>query len=53
MSDAEIMVILFRSGSFRCIKHYYKENVCKYLKHLFPKRVSYSRHMELEKEVLL
>ena len=38
MSDAEIMVILilFHSGGFRCFKHYYKEYVCKHLKHLFP-----------------
>jgi len=37
MSDAEIMVILilFHSGGFRCFKHYYKEYVCKHLKHLF------------------
>lgn len=55
MSDAEIMVILilFHSGGFRCFKHYYKEYVCKHLTHLFPKRVSYNRFVELEKEVLL
>ena len=55
MSDAEIMVILilFHSGGFRCFKHYYKEYVCKHLIHLFPKRVSYNRFVELEKEVLL
>ena len=35
MSDAEIMVILilFHSGGLRCFKHYYKEYVCKHLKH--------------------
>lgn len=55
MSDAEIMVILilFHSGGFRCFKYYYKEYVCKHLTHLFPKRVSYNRLVELEKEVLL
>lgn len=55
MNDAEIMVILilFHSGGFRCFKHYYKEYVCKHLTHLFPKRVSYNRFVELEKEVLL
>ena len=55
MSDAEIMVILilFHSGGFRCFKHYYKEYVCKHLTYLFPKRVSYNRFVELEKEVLL
>ena len=34
-------------------KHYYKEYVCKHLTHLFPRRVSYNRFVELEKEVLL
>ena len=55
MNDAEIMVILilFHSGGFRCFKHYYKEYVCRHLTHLFPKRVSYNRFVELEKEVLL
>ena len=45
MSDAEIMVILilFHSGGFRYFKHYYKEYVCKHLKHLFPRQVSYNR----------
>ena len=55
MSDAEIMVILilFHSGGFRYFKHYYKEYVCKHLTHLFPKRVSYNRFVELKKEVQL
>ena len=55
ISDAEIMVILilFHSGGFRSFKHYYKEYVCKHLKHLFPRQVSYNRFVELEKEVLL
>ncbi len=54
MSNAEIMVIiiLFHSGSFRCFKHYYKEYVCKHLKHLFPRQLSYNRFVVLEKEVL-
>ena len=45
ISDAEIMVILilFHSGGFRCFKHYYKELVCKYLKCLFQRQVSYNR----------
>lgn len=44
MSDAEVMVIiiLFHFGSFRCFKHYYKKYVCKQLKHLFPRLVSYN-----------
>ena len=38
---------------FRCFKHYYKEYVCKHLKHLSLRQVSYNRFVELEKEVLL
>ena len=55
MNDMEIIVILilFHSGGFRCFKHYYKEYVCKHLAYLFPRRVSYNRFVELEKEVLL
>jgi hypothetical protein len=34
-------------------KHYYQKCVCKHLPHLFPRRVSYNRFIELEKEVLL
>ena len=48
-----VILILFHSGGFRCFKHYYKEYVCKHLKHLFPHQVSYNRFVELEKEVLL
>ena len=33
--------------------HNYQEYVCKHLAYLFPKRVSYNRFVELEKEVLL
>ena len=54
MSDAEIILImiLFHSGGYRCFKHFYLEYVCKHLAHLFPRRVSYNRFVELEKEVL-
>ena len=38
MSKAEIMVIiiLFHSSGYRCLKHFYNEYVCVHLKHLFP-----------------
>lgn len=54
MNDAGIMVIfiLFHLGGFCCFKHYYGQYVCKYLTHLFPKRVSYT-WLELEKEIFL
>lgn len=55
ISAAEIIVILilFHSGGFRYFKHYYKKHVCKHLRHLFPRLVSYNRFVEQEKEVLL
>ena len=53
MSKAEIMLImiLFHDSNHRCLKHFYQEQVCKHLRHLFPKVVSYNRFVELEREV--
>ena len=53
MSKAEIMLImiLFHDSNYRCLKHLYQEQVCKHLRHLFPKVVSYNRFVELEREV--
>ena len=53
MSKAEIMLImiLFHDSSYRCLKHFYLEKVCKHLRHLFPKIVSYNRFVKLEREV--
>ena len=53
MSKAEIMLImiLFHDSNYRCLKHFYQEWVCKHLRHLFPKVVSYNRFVELEREV--
>ena len=45
MSKAEIMVImiLFHSSGYRCLKHFDLEKVCKHMRHLFPEVVSYNR----------
>ena len=53
MSKAEIMLImiLFHDSGYRCLKHFYLEKVCRHMRHLFPKVVSYNRFVELEKEV--
>ena len=53
MSKAEIMLImiLFHDSGYRCLKHFYLEKVCKHLRGLFPKVVSYNRFVELEREV--
>jgi hypothetical protein len=55
MSKAEIMLImiLFHDSGYRCLKHFYNEKVCKHLRHLFPRVVSYNRFVELEKEVAM
>ena len=55
MSKAEIMLImiLFHDSGYRCLKHFYLEKVCKHLRHLFPKVVSYNRFVELGKEVAI
>ena len=53
MSKTEIMLImiLFHDSGYRCLKHSYLEKVSRHLRHLFPKVVSYTRFVELEKEV--
>ena len=53
MSKAEVMLImiLFHDSIYPCFKHFYLEKVCKHLRHLFPKVVSYNRIAELEREV--
>lgn len=55
MSKAEIMLImiLFHDSGYRCLKHFYIEKVCRHMRHLFPKVVSYNRFVELEKEVAI
>ena len=55
MSDAEVMVIMimFHSSGYRCLKHFYVNHVCKHLRHLFPKLVSYNRFVELEQKVIV
>ena len=55
MSKAGIILImiLFHDSGYRCLKHFYVEKVCRHMRHLFPTVVSYSRFVELEKEVAI
>ena len=48
MSKAEVMLImiLFHDSGFCCFKYFYLEKVCKQLRHLWPKVVSYNRIVE-------
>ena len=52
LSVPEIMtiMILFHNSGYRCLKHFYLNEVCVNLRHLFPQVVSYNRFVELEKE---
>ncbi len=54
LSKTEVMMILilFHNSGYRCLKHSYLDEVSKYLRHLFPKVISYNRFVKLAKEVL-
>lgn len=54
-SKAKVMMILilFYDSGYRSLKHFYLEEACKYLRHLFPKEVSYNYCVKLEKEVAI
>lgn len=48
MSCSEVITImvLFHSGGFRNMKHFYVHYVQQHLAHLFPNTVSYNRYVE-------
>lgn len=48
-----IIMILFHGSGYRCLKHFYIDHVCKHLRHLFPRLVSYNRFVELEQKVIV
>lgn len=49
ISDAEVITILicFHFNTYRNFKHYYLSCVCGQWKHLFPRRFSYNRFVEI------
>ncbi len=53
MSDSEVMTILviFYLKSYRNLKHFYLNHICKYRQDMFPECVSYNRFVELQKKV--
>ena len=55
MSDSEAMTILILShdSGYRCLKHSCLQYVCKYMRHLFPKTVSYNQFGELERRAVV
>lgn len=54
MSDAEVMTILvlIHLKSYRNLKHFYINHVCKFMRNEFPECVSYNRFVELQKKVV-
>jgi hypothetical protein len=48
-----MILILFHTLRFRCLKHFYLEAVCKHMCHLFPHAISYNRFLELEHDVIV
>ena len=54
LHDSEVMTILiaFHQSGFRTFKHFYEKYVCVYWWAEFPNLVSYSRFVQLKKEVL-
>lgn len=52
MSDAEVItiMILFHLCGYKCLKHFYMDEVQKNMRGLFPQTVSYNRFVELERK---
>jgi len=55
LHPSEVMTILiaFHQSGYRTFKHFYERHVCVYWRSAFPHLVSYSRFVQLKKEVLL
>ena len=55
LHPSEVMTILiaFRQSGYRVFKHFYERHVCVYWCSEFPNIVSYSRFVQLKKEVLM
>ena len=54
LHPSEVMTILiaFHESGYRTLKHFYQRHVCVYWRAEFPHLVSYSRFVQLQKEVL-
>ena len=54
MSKSEVMTIMviFHLKSYRNLKHFYLDYVCKHMTDFFPDCVSYNRFVELQKSVI-
>ncbi len=54
LHDSEVITIIiaFHQSGYRTFKHFYEKHVCVYWRAEFPNLVSYSRFVQLKKEVL-
>ena len=54
LHSSEVMTILiaFHQNNYRTFKHFYEKHICVYYLAAFPNLVSYSRFVQLKKEVL-
>ena len=50
-SEVSTILVLFHLGGYKCLKHFYLQHVCTYMKNDFPSLVSYNRFVELEENV--
>ena len=53
MLCAETFFLLADDYSYRCLKHFYLETVCKHMCRLFPHVVSYNQFVGLERDVAI
>jgi hypothetical protein len=55
LSTSEVITILmlFHTGTFKNLKHFYLYYVCQHMQNYFPKTVSYNRFVELQKKAML
>lgn len=51
-SEVMTLLIAFHQSGYRTFKHFYEKHVCVYWRAEFPQLVSYSRFVQLKKEVL-
>ncbi len=53
LSDADVItiMILFHLCGYKCLKHFYLNEVCGNMTDLFPRPVSYNRFVDLERKV--
>ena len=52
-SEVATILVLFHLSGYRCLKHFYLEQICKNMCSDFPQEVSYNRFVELQPKAIL